>query len=333
MRVRWWLLCTAGALALGLIGLLGLGGLTASEARTTPAVPDDRPEYLPASPAPTPASPSPSAPPSAGPSAEPPAPQQSRAADGSGAGEREASGRVLYLGDSLGTETQRELGDRLTERGHAYRGAPYSGTTLCDYLAGRQDDSLVPPEDKAAELVRAFRPTTVVLQFWGNSWGYTPCMRQTESDTAAYYARYADDARALTREIHDAARDAGLARPTLVWVLQGPDAMRPDRVRRVNDLYTAHARATGGVLADAGARVAPAADRYAYAERLPCTAAERARAGFCENGTARMHRSDDLLHFCLAPTTSTPRPCPVPSPGIVRYTQAIADTVHAHLRR
>ncbi|GAB3648708.1 hypothetical protein GCM10028832_36470 [Streptomyces sparsus] len=311
----------AGCLvALGVLGWT----LPSPSATTVPEATDDRPEYLPSSPSPTPASRSSKAPPaSASPSAggvEPAAPAD--------AGVR---GRVLYLGDSLGMETQKELGRRITERGHAYRSAPYSGTTLCDYLEGRKDNSLVPAEDKAAALVRDFRPSVVVLQFWGNSWGYTPCMRQTQSDTPAYYARYAADARALTKEITAAAGTAGLDRPTIVWVLQGPDAMNPDRVRKVNEFYTAHAAATSDLLSDAGARVSPAGGRYTFAERLPCTAAERSRAGFCEGGTARMHRADDPLHFCLAPTTSTPKPCPVPSPGIARYTRAIAATVNAHL--
>jgi hypothetical protein len=74
-------------------------------------------------------------------------------------------------------ENQKVLGQQLREGLDArYTSAPYSGTTLCDYLEGTDDRSLVPPQDKAAALVRRVRPDFVVLQFWGNAWCYTPCM-------------------------------------------------------------------------------------------------------------------------------------------------------------
>ena len=38
---------------------------------------------------------------------------------------------------------------------------------------------------------------------------------------------------------------------------------------------------------------------------------------------------DDYLHFCLAPTTEKPGPCPVRSPGILRLTRAITHAVAA----
>ncbi|WP_030561559.1 SGNH/GDSL hydrolase family protein [Streptomyces aureocirculatus] len=243
---------------------------------------------------------------------------------------------VLYLGDSLAMENQDVLGELLRENlGARYTSAPYSGTTLCDYLENTGKDSLVPDKHKAATLVRETRPDYVVLQFWGNAWGYTPCMDGITYDKArqTYFSRYAADARRLTRQIEEAARDTGGKRPKVVWVSQGPDAMTPDRVRRVNGIYRQQAATASDVVSDAGKAVSPAADRYTWAEHLPCTAYERAHPAYCtepESGRTALHRPKDFLHFCLAPTTPKSRPCPVRSPGIRRIGQAITDTVRAH---
>ncbi|WP_190329384.1 SGNH/GDSL hydrolase family protein [Streptomyces venezuelae] len=243
--------------------------------------------------------------------------------------------KVLYLGDSLAMENQVVLGQQLKSRlGARYRSAPYSGTTLCDYLDGTGEDSLVPDKDKAAALVRAQRPDYVVLQFWGNAWGYTPCMKGITYDKrrAEYLDRYAADARRLAAQI----RGAGGGRARVVWVLQGPDPITPDRVRRVNAIYQAQARATGGLVADAGRTVAPGADRYTWVEKLPCTAYERAHPEYCTEpgaGLTALHREkDDYLHFCLAPTTAKSRPCPVRSPGIRRMAEAVTSRVASDLR-
>ncbi|MFF9898837.1 SGNH/GDSL hydrolase family protein [Streptomyces longispororuber] len=249
-----------------------------------------------------------------------------------GRGGRAASPRVLYLGDSLAMENQDVLGELLRDQLAArYTSAPYSGTTLCDYLEGTGEDSLVPDKDKAATLVRKTRPTFVVLQFWGNAWGYTPCMKGVTHEQAPekYYARYAADARRLTAQIEDAARDVDAPRPTVVWVSQGPDAITPDRVRRVNDIYRRHVAGTRDLVSDAGRAVSPAGDRYRWERVLPCTAYERAHPAYCteSGGRTALHRDDDFLHFCLAPTTPKSRPCPVRSPGIRRIGQAVTDTV------
>ncbi|QDQ12696.1 SGNH/GDSL hydrolase family protein [Streptomyces spectabilis] len=246
--------------------------------------------------------------------------------------------RVLYLGDSLAMENQDVLGTLLRDRLAArYTSAPYSGTTLCDYLEGTGEDSLVPDRDKAAKLVRELRPDVVVLQFWGNAWGYTPCMGGVTYDKQrdTYFARYAADARRLTRQIEEAARDAGAPRPKVVWVSQGPDAMTPDRVRRVNELYRRQAAASGDLVSDAGRAVGPASARYRWVRELPCTAYERSHPAYCTEpgGRTALHRGDDFLHFCLAPTTPKSRPCPVRSPGIRRIGQAVTDTVAAAARR
>ncbi|MBC9727921.1 SGNH/GDSL hydrolase family protein [Streptomyces sp. TRM68367] len=238
--------------------------------------------------------------------------------------------RVLYLGDSLAMENQKVLGQELRSRLRAtYTSAPYSGTTLCDYLEGTGERSLVPPADKAATLVRKLRPDFVVLQFWGNAWGYTPCMDGITYDASRerYLARYAADAERLAGQISAAGGDR---RPRIVWVLQGPDPITPERVRRVNALYEERAAASGDLVADAGKTVSPASARYTWARHLPCTAYERAHPDYCtEPGRDRtaLHRDDDYLHFCLAPTTSEPKPCPVRSPGILRMAREITRVV------
>ncbi|WP_431782791.1 SGNH/GDSL hydrolase family protein [Streptomyces chumphonensis] len=303
----------AALLALGLVGaVLAVGYLWAgpsTSARERPEAGDDRPVYLPGE--------------ARGAAEE--EPEQAEPA------EREPA-RVLFIGDSLAMEMQDELGRRVGELDRTtYLSAPYSGTTLCDYLEGRDVESLVPAKDKAAALVRSFRPTVVVLQFWGNSWGYTPCMDRIGSGTPEYYARYTADAERITEQIRGAAEENGTAAPRLVWVLQGPDAMAPDRVRRVNAVYEELAPRTDALLSDAGAAVSRPGARYTWTRTLPCTQEERDTPGYCEDGRTPLHREDDLLHFCLAPTTSDPKPCPRPSPGIDRYTAAITTTVRDHL--
>ncbi|MEU7059534.1 SGNH/GDSL hydrolase family protein [Streptomyces sp. NPDC046197] len=259
---------------------------------------------------------------------------QQRAAASPGRAPVRAPG-VLYLGDSLAMESQNVLGVQLRTELHAtYTSAPYSGTTLCDYLEGTAVRSLVPPADKAAALVRAHHPDFVVLQFWGNAWGFTPCMDGItyNGSRSGYLQRYAADAKRLADQI---AAAGGSHRPRIVWVLQGPDPITPDRIRRVNSLYAQRAAAAGDLVADAGRTVSPAGTRYTWAQYLPCTAYERAHPADCtrpsRNRTA-LHRDDDYLHFCLAPTTSTPKPCPVRSPGILRIAREIARVVREGAR-
>ncbi|MEU9882234.1 SGNH/GDSL hydrolase family protein [Streptomyces phaeochromogenes] len=241
---------------------------------------------------------------------------------------------VLYLGDSLAMENQKVLGGLMRDELKArYTSAPYSGTTLCDYLEGTGKDSLVPPKDKAAALVRTLRPDFVVLQFWGNAWGYTPCMDGITHGKARdkYFARYTADARRLTDQIAGA---AGGGRPKVVWVLQGPDAFTPDRVQRVNAIYERQAAVSGDLLADAGKAVSPASARYTWTQYLPCTAYEREHTPYCtqpDRGRTALHLDDDYLHFCMVATTTTPKPCPVRSPGILRITRAITRAVAAQL--
>lgn len=279
--------------------------------------------------------------PSSGPEAAPPTPEVAgapatthmRAAATPDTGRPAKAPTVLYLGDSIAMENQDVLGQQLRGELHAaYTSAPYAGTTLCDYLEGGTRRSLVPAADKAAALVRSTHPDFVVLQFWGNSWGYTPCMDGIRYDSrrAAYFARYAADAARLTEEI---AAAGGARRPRIVWVLQGPDPMTPERTRRVNETYEKQARASGDLVSDAGRTVGPASDRYTWAQYLPCTPYEHEHPAYCTEPSrdrTALHRDDDYLHFCLAPTTSTPKPCPVRSPGILRIAREITRTVAAH---
>ncbi|WLW57761.1 SGNH/GDSL hydrolase family protein [Streptomyces sp. YU58] len=243
---------------------------------------------------------------------------------------------VLYLGDSLAMENQRVLGQELRrDLGARYTAAPYSGTTLCDYLEGTGARSLVPDRDKAAALVRSLRPDVVVLQFWGNAWGYTWCMDGITyaGSRAEYFRRYTADAERLTEQI---AAAGGAKRPRIVWVSQGPDPITPDRVRWVNGLYAKQAAASGDLVADAGRTVSPAGARQTWVQHLPCTSYEREHPDYCTDpGRDRtaLHIDKDYLHFCLAPTTSTPRPCPVRSPGILRMAREITRVIGEETRR
>ena len=239
---------------------------------------------------------------------------------------------VLYLGDSLAMENQKVLGQELRrDLGARYTSAPYSGTTLCDYLEGTGARSLVPDGDKAAALVRSLHPDFVVLQFWGNAWGYTPCMDGITYDASRtrYFERYEADIRKLTGQIEVA---GGAHRPRIVWVMQGPDPITPDRIRKVNALYDLWGTAAGDLVVDAGKAVAPAAARQTWVQYLPCTAYEHDHPAYCtqpDRDRTALHRDDDYLHFCLAPTTSTPKPCPVRSPGILRITREIIRVIGA----
>jgi hypothetical protein len=227
-------------------------------------------------------------------------------------------------------EAQKVLGQELRRDLRAdYTSRPYSGTTVCDYLEGTGAKSLVPDGDKAAALVRSLHPDFVVLQFWGNAWGYTWCMDGIThaDDPTTYFKRYRADMARLTGQI---AAAGGSARPRIVWVAQGPDPITPDRVRRVNELYEQQAAASGDLVADAGARVSAAGARYTWTQYLPCDAYEHEHPAYCtQPGRDRtaLHLDRDYLHFCLAPTTSTPKPCPVRSPGILRIAREITRVI------
>lgn len=150
-------------------------------------------------------------------------------------------------------------------------------------------------------------------------------------EPTTYFKRYEADMKRLTEQITEA---GGAHRPRIVWVLQGPDPITPDRVRKVNALYEVRAGASHDLLADAGKTVRPTSARYTWAQYLPCTAYEHDHPSYCtqpDRDRTALHRDDDYLNFCLAPTTSTPKPCPARSPGIVRITREITRVISDHV--
>lgn len=139
----------------------------------------------------------------------------------------------------------------------------------------------------------------------------------------------------MVRQISEAANAAGIPRPVVIWVLQGPDRSDPQRVRRLNAIYTEVAKAAGDRTAAGGWFVSLAAnpadrgDCHGIAPRiLPCTEIE-VQYGYCTmpkafGGVERLHMDHDLVCFCLEPSTPTPRPCRTKSPRAVRYSAVIA---------
>ncbi|WP_419994594.1 hypothetical protein [Streptomyces boninensis] len=241
----------------------------------------------------------------------------------------DAPRRVLYLGDSLAMETQNELGSWVRRGGADYGAEVVGGTTICDYIQGRKGRSLVKADQKAAALVKSEKPGVVVMQFWGNAWGYTPCMDNIKWGTQEYYERYAGDARAVTEQIEAAAKQAGTPRPRIVWVLQPPDALNPARTDGVNDIYRRQARSTRDLTADMSKRLAGPDGKWA--EQVDCDAYEQSH-GLCKSGRVALHRGDDPQHFCLAKPVEGGRPCPVDSPGVIRYSRVVADVVDGYFR-
>lgn len=154
-----------------------------------------------------------------------------------------------------------------------------------------------------------------------------------------YYAKYARDAEAAVTEIESAARDAGLARPRILWALRGPDAGDRDRPRRLNETYAATAARHADRTSDAGWTVSMAAypydnqphDRYQWTQFLPCNDWERAtndQLQLCTHpeaygGVTQLHRDDDSVHFCLGETYLF-FDCNAPSPAIDRYGMRVA---------
>lgn len=91
-------------------------------------------------------------------------------------------------------------------------------------------------------------------------------------------------------------------------------------------------------MSDAGHQVSLAANvyevirdgRYRWAAFLPCDETER-RYGLCSNprafgGVAQLHPDHDSRQLCRSASTIRDR-CTVNSPGVIRYTTVIAQTV------
>ena len=260
----------------------------------------------------------------------------------------EAKKRVLYVGDSIAAETVDLVKSTLDDTGRAV--TSYSvrgGSAICDYLSGETQRWLVKAENTLRRRVASDRPDLVILQFWGNSWQFTPCMNGYASGTTAYYLKYWTDAYAAIEDIRAGAADASIAMPKVLWVLQGPNQGDPARSASLNQFYTYVAGGDSKVYTvDAGREVSQAANpffsgdgRYEWTRFLPCRSDER-NTPFCTEpqafgGVTRLHKDSDATHFCLGEqvsasgknATGEPRTrCDPdkPSPGIRRYGLAIA---------
>lgn len=257
--------------------------------------------------------------------------------------------RVIYVGDSIAFETSPVVKYVAVSRGFSYAASTKGGMAICDFFPETEEGAgtfrtwsePVPPN--LYDLVAFMKPQVVVMQFWGNSWIYTPCMKvggePLAPGSAAYYDRYAADAERAMEIIESAADAGGFAAPKVLWVLQGPDKGKPDRPRVLNASYTALAETwpNAGTI-DAGREVSMAAyyydpgDRYGWTEWLPCTQYER-DTNHCKDaygGVAQIHKSDDTIHFCLGKTDANGL-CDVWSPGIQRYGLAIAAAIEREL--
>lgn len=282
--------------------------------------------------------------------------------DGACAGTRSSTGtgpsvhmvgwsRVLYVGDSLAAETGKTLIAQLQATGRASVTSSYfPGMALCDFLEFANAGAEV--ENRIRARVRSDKPHVVVLQFWGNA--ATPCIRPHRLGSEGYFRQYSRDALDAAQQVAIGAREASIPRPTIVWVLQGPEKSDPplpartkSRPERLNEIYAFAASQHGDAVSDAGWHVSLAArdnaragDRYRWTQYLPCTAEERSAPGLCTGpevggGVAQLHKDDDPIHFCLGDLSKWFRfySCgdSTPSPGIVRYGGRIAADVKAQL--
>ena len=253
--------------------------------------------------------------------------------------------QVLYVGDSLAANTLNSVRFWIQSTGAAdvvSDGAIFPGMALCDFLEGEPTS----PDGRAVQtlrtLVQSALPDLVILQFWGNRG--TPCM--TAAGAGEYFAKYQRDAEAAVVEIETAARESGLSRPRILWVLQGPDAGDRSRPERLNDIYAAAAARHGDRVSDAGWTISMAAypyvnqprDRYQWTKFLPCTEWERSTHDTLQlctqpeafGGVAQLHRDDDAVHFCLGETFLF-FDCDTPSPAIDRYGMRISADATAWL--
>lgn len=259
--------------------------------------------------------------------------------------------RAIYVGDSISVETNPVVQWIMAAGGVTYGRSNLGGMAICDFFPEtespggvgtfRQLQSPVPPNLR--DLVRFVQPQVVAMQFWGNSWQFTPCMQDANGQilapgTPGYYAKYAQDAQRAMVIIRDAAASVGAPMPIVLWVLQGPDQGNPSRPQVLNNMYAAlGATWPTARTVDAGREVSLAAnywnpgDRYGWSQWLPCTQLERdtSHCNPAYGGVAQIHKDSDPLHFCLG--TIVNGNCDVWSPGIFRYGLAIAGAIDAAL--
>lgn len=83
--------------------------------------------------------------------------------------------KVLYVGDSIATETRNALASSVNATGKAgVVSVNYPSTTIGDYFPDHAAGSSAPAEQKLPALVQRERPLVVVLQFWGRA--RSPCL-------------------------------------------------------------------------------------------------------------------------------------------------------------
>lgn len=256
---------------------------------------------------------------------------------------------VVYFGDSLAAETGDIVTAELQAAGATISHSSFPGMALCDFL--EVENAAMDPSARIYARVFNEHPDVVVMQFWGN--GFTDCIKDAGFASEAYYNQYFWNALNAGIQVGAAADAAGIPRPKIVWVLQGPQKYDPplpagtqSRPERLNGIYSFAASYFGDAVSDAGYHVSMAAsylpqpgDRYRWTQYLPCTTEERGTP-LCTHpeaygGVTQIHKDTDATHFCLGDLSqwwmffscgST-----TPSPGIVRYGTRIADDVKAQL--
>jgi hypothetical protein len=243
--------------------------------------------------------------------------------------------RILYVGDSLAANTLNAVTFWTQATGKAelsYSFPPrlsiWGGMALCDFLDGKAE--VVPhPVEKLKPMVMTVRPHLVIMQFWGNAWG-SPCMAGAQTDQA-YYDAYFWDSLNASQQIAEAATQAGIPRPKILWVLQGPDRGSQNRTRLLNDIYSYAAWVHGDRTTDAGSTVSGPNDRYEWVQYSPCTNWEY-MAGICTHPqiVAQLHKNGDGVHFCLGGDYFF-FGCDTLSPAIERYGLRIAADANAWL--
>jgi hypothetical protein len=219
----------------------------------------------------------------------------------------------------------------------------FPGLALCDFLEGKP--AAMPIDKRLQAQVRSVKPDLVILQFWGNPW--TDCIKQTASGdnhfTEAYFNQYFWDALNAVQQVQTAASAAGIPKPRMLWVLQGPDRDFPGRTHRLNDSYAYAAATNADRTSDAGFEVSMAAypyaggshDRYEWTRFLPCSDFER-QTGYCTNpqsfgGVTMLHKEADPVHFCIGNSANFGLSCDAASPGILRYGMRIAHDANSWL--
>jgi hypothetical protein len=247
----------------------------------------------------------------------------------------EAEPRILYVGDSISVETADVVAWwTWNSVGATTTRAMFGGLAICDFTEGRESPTATESTLKAR--VKRDRPDLVVLQFVGNR--FTSCMQNLPDDDA-YYAKYRSDALAVAQQISEAAVEASIARPEILWVLQGPSE-GSRHTARMNAQYREVARLTGGHTTDAGYEVSKAAfpgadyatQRDEFTRFVPCSDFEKL-AGYCTdlaNNLARVRKDNDSVHYCLGVMNGFD--CSEKSPGILRYGMRIAADAARLLR-